>query len=141
MRKIGIRYATSSSVKQQEVEEILRSVLLNDPHGQPIRAGDAFEFEFLAVATDEPLERCLEAMVRHKARSAYRHIMAPCIVEHAGLVLERFEGESYPGVASVHSTGTPFSAPTGEATSPTPKSRWGPAVLPARSSFRSRRKP
>jgi XTP/dITP diphosphohydrolase len=51
----------------------------------------------ILCATDEPLERDLETMVRHKVRSAYRNIMAPCIVEHAGLVLERFDSLSYPG--------------------------------------------
>src|SRR5215208_6017622 len=36
-------------------------------------------------------------MVRHKVRSAYSQIMAPCIVEHAGLILNGFEEASYPG--------------------------------------------
>jgi XTP/dITP diphosphohydrolase len=97
MRKITVRYATSSTFKRQEVAEILITVDIDGPRGRPLRAGDAFDFEFLSVATDEPLERDLETMVRHKVRSAYRRIMAPCIVEHAGLVLERFNTVSYPG--------------------------------------------
>jgi len=97
MRKIQVRYATSSVFKQQEVAEILAALDIDDPHGHPLRAGDAFDFEFPSVATDEPLERDLETMVRYKVRSAYRNIMAPCIVEHAGLVLERFDSLSYPG--------------------------------------------
>jgi XTP/dITP diphosphohydrolase len=97
MRKIKVRYATTSAFKQQEVAEILATVAIDDPRGRPLRAGDAFNFEFQSVATDEPLERDLETMVRYKVRSAYRNIMAPCIVEHAGLVLERFDILSYPG--------------------------------------------
>ena len=69
----------------------------NGAEGRTIHARDAFEFEFPSVKTDEPLERNLEAMVRHKARSAYRQIMAPCIVEHAGLLLERLKDKDYPG--------------------------------------------
>jgi XTP/dITP diphosphohydrolase len=97
MRKITIRYATASAYKQEEVEEILATVQVNDAQGRTLLAGEAFEFEFPSITTDEPLERNLEAMVRHKVRSAYRQIMAPCIVEHAGLLLEHFKDENYPG--------------------------------------------
>jgi XTP/dITP diphosphohydrolase len=97
MHKIKVRYATSSVFKQQEIAEILAAVDIDDPHGHSLRAGNAFDFEFPSIDTDEPLERDLETMVRYKVRSAYRNIMAPCIVEHAGLVLERFDSLSYPG--------------------------------------------
>lgn len=97
MPKIKVRYATSSTFKQQEIAEILTSVQVKDQFGRPFIAGSRFEFEFPSIATDEPLERDLEKMVRYKVRSAYRQIMAPCIVEHAGMVLERFANESYPG--------------------------------------------
>jgi XTP/dITP diphosphohydrolase len=90
MGKIKVRYATSSTFKQQEIAEILPSVQVKDRYGRPFIAGSRFEFEFPSIATDEPLERDLEKMVRYKVRSAYRQTMAPCIVEHAGLVLERF---------------------------------------------------
>jgi XTP/dITP diphosphohydrolase len=97
MGRIKVRYATSSAFKKQEVAEILAEAHINGLCGNLLRAGDAFDFEFPSVATDEPLERDLETMVRYKVRSAYRSIMAPCIVEHAGLVLERFDAVSYPG--------------------------------------------
>jgi XTP/dITP diphosphohydrolase len=97
MRKITVRYATTSAYKHEEVAEILTTVQLHDVQGRTVRARDAFEFEFPSVTTDEPLERNLEAMVRHKVRSAYRQIMAPCIVEHAGLLVERFKDKNYPG--------------------------------------------
>src|SRR5688500_12066721 len=97
MGMVKVRYATSSAFKQQEVAVILATMEIPSQYGAPAKVQDHFEFEFSPVTTDEPLERDLEAMVKYKARSAYRHIMAPCIVEHAGLILERFESESYPG--------------------------------------------
>jgi len=97
MRTIKVRYATSSVYKQQEIAEIQATMEVHDHYGVPAKVRDHFQFEFLAVTTDEPLERDLETMVRYKVRSAYRQIMTPCIVEHAGLILERFEKESYPG--------------------------------------------
>ena len=36
-------------------------------------------------------------MVRVKAASAYRKALVPCIVEHAGLILEGCEEHSFPG--------------------------------------------
>jgi inosine/xanthosine triphosphate pyrophosphatase family protein len=36
-------------------------------------------------------------MVRFKVGSAYRSVRAPCIVEHAGLILEGYETKSFPG--------------------------------------------
>jgi hypothetical protein len=36
------------------------------------------------VTLHEVLERDLEEIVRHKARSAYSRLLVPCIVEHAG---------------------------------------------------------
>jgi XTP/dITP diphosphohydrolase len=39
----------------------------------------------------------LEKMVRFKVESAYRAVLVPCIVEHAGLVLEGYETASFPG--------------------------------------------
>lgn len=96
MGPIVVRYATGSPYKRQEVDGIVAASSVGGTGG-PVRVRDRFAFEFPSVVTDEPLERDLERMVRHKVRSAYRQIMAPCIVEHAGLVLERYEGESYPG--------------------------------------------
>ncbi len=55
------------------------------------------EFEFREVKTKEPLLRSLEEMVREKAISAYKATLVPCVVEHAGLVLDGYEEASYPG--------------------------------------------
>ena len=97
MRKKKIRYATKSPFKREEVTELLSLRIADPRNSHEILVGDAFEFEFYDLILEEPLERDIEAMVRHKAKSAYRQIMAPCVVEHAGLILERFEVESYPG--------------------------------------------
>lgn len=97
MRRIKVRYATGSAFKRQEIELILDHLEVATPDGRPVCAADAFDVEFPNVDTDEPLERDLIHMVRHKVRSAYRGIMAPCIAEHAGLILETLEDKSYPG--------------------------------------------
>ncbi|MCZ4367456.1 non-canonical purine NTP pyrophosphatase [Sulfitobacter dubius] len=97
MEKIKIRYATRSKFKHEEVKRVIASELLVNPHGAEVSAADYFEVEFPPVATDEPLERNLETMVRHKAISAYKGLLEPCIVEHAGLILNRYAEQNYPG--------------------------------------------
>ena len=97
MTRIKVRYATGSTFKRQEIGLILDHLEIATPSGPPVCAADLFEVEFPSVDTDEPLERNLVHMVRHKVRSAYRGILAPCIAEHAGLILETLEDESYPG--------------------------------------------
>ena len=51
----------------------------------------AIEFEFRKVETREPLLCDLSMMVRAKAVSAYQSVRVPCVVEHAGLILNGFE--------------------------------------------------
>ncbi len=97
MKKTRVRYATKSSFKQDEVNQIISSAKLKDRHGAEVCAKDHFEVKFPDVSTNEPLERNLEEMVRHKAISAYKRILEPCIVEHAGLILENYSAENYPG--------------------------------------------
>jgi XTP/dITP diphosphohydrolase len=97
MKKTRVRYATQSSFKHDEVNHIISSAILKDRHGAEVGATDHFEVEFPNVSTNEPLERDLEAMVRHKAISAYQSILEPCIVEHAGLILASHNEWNYPG--------------------------------------------
>jgi len=97
MKKISVRYATKSCFKQAEVRQIISSTKLQNRHGAEVCASDHFEVEFPSVSTNEPLERNLEEMVRHKAISAYNQILEPCIVEHAGLILENYNEKDYPG--------------------------------------------
>jgi inosine/xanthosine triphosphate pyrophosphatase family protein len=97
MKKKKIRYATKSAFKREEVRQLL-SMPIRDPQGgNMVTSSDLFEVEFYDVQLAEPLERDITVMVRHKVMSAYRGVMAPVVVEHAGLVLEGYEKENYPG--------------------------------------------
>jgi XTP/dITP diphosphohydrolase len=97
MEKIKLRYATKSTFKQAEVRQIIETVTLKNQYDADIIAADHFGVDFPSIATNEPLERDLVAMVRHKAVSAYKYILEPCIVEHAGLILEDYADKNYPG--------------------------------------------
>lgn len=59
--------------------------------------GDLIDLEFRKVRTQEPLLCDLEVMVHAKAMSAYKEVKVPCVVEHAGLILQGYEAQSYPG--------------------------------------------
>ncbi len=97
MRKRKIRYATSSDFKRQEVSELLGMTLPANGQHAELTVGAAFEFEFYNIKLAEPLERNLDAMVRHKVMSAYRQVLAPCVVEHAAIIVEQFKTKDYPG--------------------------------------------
>lgn len=97
MKKITVLYATRSDFKIQEVGVILSSSEFIDSDNVTRRVGDKFDIQFSNIPTDEPLEIDLVAMVRHKAVSAYRGLLMPCIVEHAGLVLKANINSGFPG--------------------------------------------
>ncbi|MCJ2080701.1 non-canonical purine NTP pyrophosphatase [Methylobacterium sp. J-090] len=97
MKKINVYYATKSDFKKQEINCIIRSFDFRNEMGIMQAIGDRFNFVFSDVKTDEPLEVNLETMVRHKAVSAYKNILMPCIVEHAGLIFDAHRTEGYPG--------------------------------------------
>jgi XTP/dITP diphosphohydrolase len=95
MQKKKIRYATNSDFKKEEVTLLLSMPI---PYcGGLILASDLFDVEFYDVQLEEPLERDMTVMVGHKVKSAYKGVMAPVVVEHAGLVLDGYEKENYPG--------------------------------------------
>jgi XTP/dITP diphosphohydrolase len=94
---INIVYSTINPFKKAEIEEMCRSVTILAANGKRIAIGDEFKFEFRDGSPSEPLERDLEQMVKHKVVSAYKNLMVPCIVEHAGLIFDDYFGESYPG--------------------------------------------
>ena len=96
MRKNTVSYATQSRFKQAEIRESLKLIRITTQSGGEA-ASQLFSIEFPNISTDEPLERDLQVMVRHKAMSAYKSILAPCVVEHAGIVLPDVDDESYPG--------------------------------------------
>lgn len=96
MTKHTIFYATRSKFKGEEL-----AIIADGDYADPIvgnrRIGDLIDFRVSDIPTEEPLEIDIEAMVRHKARSAYKMILAPCIVEHAGLILEKNADTGFPG--------------------------------------------
>lgn len=97
MRKINVFYATRSKFKQQEIAVIESRCSFNNEKGDQELVGDRFSFIFSDIKTDEPLEVDLETMVRHKALSAYKNLLMPCIVEHAGLIFTEHSVSGYPG--------------------------------------------
>jgi XTP/dITP diphosphohydrolase len=97
MKKRTIFYATRSPFKKQELEIISANETFTDAAGEPRKIGSAIDFKVSDIETEEPLEISLVEMVRHKARSAYKKILAPCIVEHAGLILETNSKAGFPG--------------------------------------------
>lgn len=92
---IHIVYCSWSSFKKEEWAAMKDLFSLESQGGS--KFGDLFQFEFRKVATTEPLKCDLVDMVRHKVLSAYQQVQVPCIVEHAGLVLQGFEDRSFPG--------------------------------------------
>lgn len=95
--KRSIYYATRNKFKRQELDIISANAEYLDTKGSRRKIGELIEFHISEIETDEPLEIDLVKMVEHKARSAYRELLAPCIVEHAGLILEENGSEGFPG--------------------------------------------
>jgi inosine/xanthosine triphosphate pyrophosphatase family protein len=91
---IQIAYCSWSDYKKEEWA-IAKGAIELDSTGKKL--GELFDVRFRKVATTEPLLCDLEAMVKFKVESAYRQIQVPCIVEHAGLILEGYESKSFPG--------------------------------------------
>ncbi|MFT4048638.1 MAG: non-canonical purine NTP pyrophosphatase [Solirubrobacterales bacterium] len=81
-----IVYVTSSKFKVGENEIFVREATLAD--GSVV--GEHFEFDIREAAIPERLEIRLVELVRAEAASAYASVRVPCIVEHAGLVLDGF---------------------------------------------------
>jgi non-canonical purine NTP pyrophosphatase (RdgB/HAM1 family) len=92
---IIVTYCSWSEFKKQEWDVAKRVMELDSEPG--VKLGQLFELEFRNVQTTEPLLCDLEKMVRFKVESAYRAVRVPCIVEHAGLVLDGYESASFPG--------------------------------------------
>lgn len=92
---IKIIYCSWSSFKKEEWQNAKDQFELDSQPGKKL--GELFELEFRQVPTSEPLLCDLEAMVKFKIKSAYRYTQVPCIVEHAGLIIEGYEDRSFPG--------------------------------------------
>jgi inosine/xanthosine triphosphate pyrophosphatase family protein len=91
---IQIVYCSWSPFKKEEWG-LAKDTVAFDSTGKKL--GEMFDLKFRRVKTTEPLLCDLEAMVRFKTESAYRQVQVPCIVEHAGLILEGYEAKSFPG--------------------------------------------
>jgi XTP/dITP diphosphohydrolase len=92
---ISLTYCSWSTFKKEEWNAAKNMMELDSMPGRKL--AQLFNFEFRNVRTTEPLLCDLEKMVRFKVESAYRAVLVPCIVEHAGLVLEGYETASFPG--------------------------------------------
>lgn len=97
MKPITIFYATRNQFKTEELAIISAEMDILDGSGTKRKIGEIVEFRISDIPTDEPLEIDLITMVRHKVKSAYRTLLAPCIVEHAGLVLDKHLSAGFPG--------------------------------------------
>ena len=97
MKKSNIVFATRSEFKRQEIKVVLETGEFTDSDNKIRKVGDRSIMEFSDVATDEPLEIDLTTMVKHKAVSAYRGLLMPCIVEHPGLILVEHQESGFPG--------------------------------------------
>ncbi len=94
-KPIKIIYCSWSNFKKEEWQLAKDELELDSQPGKTL--GELFELEFRNVPTSEPLLCDLRAMVKFKIESAYRHTQVPCIVEHAGLIIEGYEDKSFPG--------------------------------------------
>ena len=97
MKPFTIFYATRNRFKTEELAIISAEMDISDGSGTKRKIGEIVEFRVSDIPTDEPLEIDLVTMVRHKVKSAYRTLLAPCIVEHAGLILEKHLSAGFPG--------------------------------------------
>lgn len=97
MKPLTIFYATRNPFKTEELAIISNDMEVLDGQGRKRKVGDIVEFRISDIPTDEPLEIDLITMVRHKVKSAYRTLLAPCIVEHAGIILEKHLSAGFPG--------------------------------------------
>jgi inosine/xanthosine triphosphate pyrophosphatase family protein len=94
-KPIKIIYCSWSSFKKEEWQLAKDQLELGSLPGKKL--GELFDLEFRKVPTSEPLLCDLNAMVKFKIESAYRVTQVPCIVEHAGLIIEGYEDKSFPG--------------------------------------------
>jgi inosine/xanthosine triphosphate pyrophosphatase family protein len=88
-----IVYVTSSPFKREENSIFAEKCKFSD--GKAVR--ELFDFHIKTLSIKEILEVSLEVMVQEEVVKAYSQLKVPCIVEHAGLVFEQYQKDSYPG--------------------------------------------
>lgn len=77
----------------EEIKILEESLKLSD--GKLVK--DVFSFHIYPNNIYERLEVDLLKMVSYEVREAYNQIKIPCIVEHAGLIFEKYQSIGYPG--------------------------------------------
>ncbi|HVE95080.1 MAG TPA: non-canonical purine NTP pyrophosphatase [Acidimicrobiales bacterium] len=90
---IDVHYVTSSPYKREEIELLVGEWLL--PDGRAV--ADVFNFIIRQVSIKEHLEIDIKTMVMAEVANAYSQLKVPCIVEHAGLVFDKYYDRGYPG--------------------------------------------
>jgi XTP/dITP diphosphohydrolase len=90
---IRINYVTSSKFKQDEILEFVESCSLTD--GTTVKS--IFDFHICPNTIHERLEVDIETIVKYEVKEAYSKIKIPCIVEHAGLIFDKYKSIGYPG--------------------------------------------
>jgi len=90
---INVNYVTSSDFKREENSVFVDYCELTDKS----RVKNHFKFNLYKLNIPERLEVDIEKMVIHEVREAYNILKIPCIVEHAGLIFEKYNSRNYPG--------------------------------------------
>jgi XTP/dITP diphosphohydrolase len=90
---IRINYVTSSKYKEKEIKVFIENC--NLPDGTPVK--NIFDFHLYPNNIHERLEVDIIKMVTYEVKEAYNQIRIPCIVEHAGLIFEKYKSIGYPG--------------------------------------------
>lgn len=90
---IQINYVTSSEFKKHELEVFFKNCILSD--NTPV--SQVFDYKVYPNKIHERLEVDIEKMVIHEVKEAYSYIKIPCIVEHAGLIFNKYKKSNYPG--------------------------------------------
>lgn len=88
-----VNYVTSSAFKIEEMKAFLDNCELSDKS----KVKDQFNFNIKKLNIPEKLEVDIEKMVVHEVRQAYNILKVPCIVEHAGLIFNKYSTRNYPG--------------------------------------------
>jgi inosine/xanthosine triphosphate pyrophosphatase family protein len=88
-----IAYVTSSQFKKNENAVFMAKAHLID--GTPVSS--IVSFDLTELSLKEILEVDISVMVQAEVVAAYSQIRVPCIVEHAGLVFDDYQADSYPG--------------------------------------------
>jgi XTP/dITP diphosphohydrolase len=92
---IRVTYVTSSEFKREEIEVLAASDWWRLPNGE--RVGERFSFEVRQVSIKEHLEIDIATLVLAEVTNAYSQLKVPCIVEHAGLIFDKYYDRGYPG--------------------------------------------